>query len=394
MAKTRILFLEEARGFGGSVAAMARYGRPLRRRGLEVHAVLTSDDPRSLAALQETFDSVHVLPLPRRPAQVNQRLEELGRRSPWLKRLALAEVLAGEASRRLGWLWRLRTLMKQLRPHVLHANNGPQFNAAAMALGVQHRMPVVVTVRGGAAQTRMGRLGKRLATREIFISEYTCNRFGGAHSRSMILYDGIDVARYGPPAPRLAGGPLRVVHVGMFTPWKGQDLLLAAAAQVAARHADVEFYLCGEAIEPAQQEYARKLRQLAQENSLKGRVTFLGFRDDMIDTLRTMDVLVHSSLEGEPFGLVVLEGMATGLAVVASAEGGPAEIVRDGIDGLLVAPRDAGALAAAIEALRADPARRAALAASARQRALTCFDAERTADELARLYERLAHPRG
>lgn len=391
MAKTRILFVEEARGFGGSVAAMARYALPLRRRGLEVHAVLTSSDPRSLAALREGFDSVHVLPLPRRAPLVDQQLEELGKLSRWLKRAALAEVLAGEASRRMGWLWRLRQLMQRLRPHVLHANNGPQFNAAAMALGVVQRTPVVVTVRGGKAQTLAGRLARRFAAREIFISDYMCDLCGGPHSRSMILYDGIDVDRYAPPRPRPPGAPLRVVHVGMFTPWKGQDLLLAAAAEVVSRHGDVEFYLCGEAIEPAQQAYAQKLRRLAGENPLKGKVTFLGFRDDMIDTLGAMDVLVHSSLEGEPFGLVVLEGMAAGLAVVASAEGGPAEILRDGVDGLLTAPRDAHALAEAIEALRADPARRAALAASARQRALTCFDAERTADELARLYERLAH---
>ncbi len=388
----RILFLDEARGFGGSIAAMARYAQPLRRRGLEVHAVLTAVDERSLRALAG-FNSVHVLPLPHRNPGVSRRLEELGRRSTWLKRLALAEVVAAETSRRLGWLWRLGSLMQRLRPHVLHANNGPAFNAAALGLAAAMRTPTVVTVRGGSGQTAAARLGRRWADREIFISEHMSSMFTRPRPNSLVLYDGLDLSHYPPPAPR-AAGPLRVVHVGMFTPWKGQELFLQAAAEVAARCEGVEFYLCGDAIDPAQRAYADALRRKADENPLKGRVTFLGFRDDIIDALRRMDVLVHSSTEPEPFGLVVLEGMAAGLAVIAANEGGPAEIIRNGVDGLLTPPRDARALAAAIEGLLAEPRRRDALAAAARARAVACFDAERTADELARLYARLGRATG
>ncbi len=116
--------------------------------------------------------------------------------------------------------------------------------------------------------------------------------------------------------------------------------------------------------------YEERLHALAGELGVADRVEFRGFRDDVRAELAELDVLVHASTTPEPFGQVVLEGMAAGLPVVAAAAGGRAEIVTDGVDGLLVAPGDAAALAAALTRLAADPQLRERLGAAGRRTSL------------------------
>ena len=119
--------------------------------------------------------------------------------------------------------------------------------------------------------------------------------------------------------------------------------------------------------------YERELRALAESLGIAERVEFRGFREDVWPELASMDVLVHASVIPEPFGTVVLEGMAAGLAVIAADEGGPASVIADGETGRLFRSRDLDSLAAAMRALRRDPAERGASAPplSARSRTTT-----------------------
>lgn len=84
--------------------------------------------------------------------------------------------------------------------------------------------------------------------------------------------------------------------------------------------------------------YESELHALVTELGLDNAVTFTGFVDDVPVELARMDVLVHGSRVAEPFGQVIVEGMAAGLPVIATDAGGPREIITDGVDGLLVAP--------------------------------------------------------
>ncbi len=119
----------------------------------------------------------------------------------------------------------------------------------------------------------------------------------------------------------------------------------------------------------AADEYASKLEQQAADLAIEGRVGFLGFCSDVEDELRRLDVLVHASIIPEPFGQVVVEGMAVGLPVVASDAGGPAEVITDGVDGMLYPPGDIDSLARALRQLAADPSLRQRLGEAARTRA-------------------------
>ena len=116
--------------------------------------------------------------------------------------------------------------------------------------------------------------------------------------------------------------------------------------------------------------FAASVADLVGELRLAGRVDLRGFQADVPAELAEMDVLVHASIIPEPFGHVVVEGMAAGLPVVAADAGGPAEVVDHGRTGLLTPPGDVGALAAQLRELRDDPALRLRLSVTGEQASL------------------------
>lgn len=143
--------------------------------------------------------------------------------------------------------------------------------------------------------------------------------------------------------------------IGLFsrlTHWKGQHILLEALASLPPRFCAL---LVGDALFAEDKDYVRDLHQQVESLGLKKRVRFLGFREDVWNLMSSCDVLVHCSVLAEPFGRVVVEGMATGKPMIAANAGGVPEIVEDHQTGLLVPPGDVSALVKAIRTLEADP---------------------------------------
>jgi glycosyltransferase involved in cell wall biosynthesis len=122
------------------------------------------------------------------------------------------------------------------------------------------------------------------------------------------------------------------------------------------------------------------------EHGLAGRAGITGFVDDPAAAMRALDVVVHASTQPEPFGLVIAEAMACGRPVIATAAGGAAEIVDDGVDALTVPPSDPQALADAIRRLALDPELRSRMGAAGRAKAERRFDRARLAAEAIPIY--------
>jgi glycosyltransferase involved in cell wall biosynthesis len=182
------------------------------------------------------------------------------------------------------------------------------------------------------------------------------------------------------------GGPL-VGIVGRLEPWKGQDVFLRAAARVVAEHPAAAFAVVGGVTPGKREEYASELRALAGELGLDGRVHFTGHAMDVFPWFDALDVCVHAT-HGEPFGLVLVEAMALGKPLVATALGGPVEIVEEGVSGLLVPPGDDEAMARAISGVLSDAGLAARLAEGGSRRALEFTD-ERMAASFAGLLREL-----
>jgi len=100
------------------------------------------------------------------------------------------------------------------------------------------------------------------------------------------------------------------------------------------------------------QDYKRRLEEIARDPALAGRVEFVGFVDDPARFYAAADAVVHCSTAPEPFGRVIVEGMLAGRPVIATNHGGATEILQSGVTGWLVPPGDAHALAGMLEKLR------------------------------------------
>lgn len=204
-----------------------------------------------------------------------------------------------------------------------------------------------------ALRAVLGLSGRIVAPSDSHLAKVT-TQLPGLADRAESIHNGIRLeefatSRRGPDAGRRPEGRY-LLTIAAHNPKKGLDVLLSAFARVADRHPDVRLVLLGDG--PLRDQ----LEAQASRLELGERVRFLGTRGraETIELLQGCAVLVLAS-RAEPFGLAVLEALACGRPVVATRVGGIREIVRDGVDGLLVEPDDPAALAAAIDTFLDDP---------------------------------------
>jgi glycosyltransferase involved in cell wall biosynthesis len=161
--------------------------------------------------------------------------------------------------------------------------------------------------------------------------------------------------------------------VGRIAEYKGQHLLVDALWQLRERGVKMQGVVAGHAMEP---DYLEGLKHRVQEAGLQDDVVFLGFQQDSHVLIRTLDVLVLTTVK-ETFGMVLVEAMHLGVAVIGSAAGGVPEIIQDGVSGLLFESGDSTSLADAIQTLYDNGERRARLAAAGQRVAQSDFDRDR-----------------
>lgn len=206
-----------------------------------------------------------------------------------------------------------------------------------------------------------------------------------------VVHDGItDEALARDPMPIVTGkwknNPPRVGILGRLVEWKGQHVFLEAAQKVLQTGAQAEFVLIGGALF-GEADYEAQLR--AQAASLGEAITFTGFRSDVPELLKGLDILVHASITPEPFGQVVTEGMAAGLPVIATDAGGVQEIINNGENGILTPMGDSDALAKALSDLLENPTRAQRLARAGWRHIREHFTARQTAERLENVYDTL-----
>jgi glycosyltransferase involved in cell wall biosynthesis len=279
---------------------------------------------------------------------------------------------------------RLARLAKAHQVDVIHTNSLKAFTYGALA-GRIAGVPVVAHLRddldhleAGAAGNAVRSLLRRLPAAVVGCSAHVLTAARMTSPRSHVVYTGIsreDVADQAVPRR----DPPVVGMVARIAPWKGQHLFLQAAAEVAARRPDARFRVIGGPMF-GEDAYLRELEGLAAVGPLAGRVEFTGFVADPRAAYERLAVAVATSVTPEPFGKVIIEAMARGVPVVAPSEGGPTEIITHGVDGLLVPPRDPGALASAILRLLDHPGLAAALAEQALHTTRTRFTLEASAE--------------
>jgi glycogen synthase len=278
-------------------------------------------------------------------------------------------------------LFSLRSAVAAFRPDVLHVQCFGPNGTYATALARMTGLPLVVSLQGETLMDDTDifdtsrvlrfslRKGLHRAAAVTGCSAFTLadavERFGLEAERGQVIFNGVDLTTGGAPVDGPAafvpnpGQPDRpyVLALGRVVEKKGFDLLLAAFAAVPAdrRTADLVIAGAGPSLED--------LEHRAGALGVGTQVHFVGrLSRDQVATAMAGAALFVMPSRLEPFGIVVLEGWRAGVAVMATARGGPPEYVRDGHDGVLVDPFDTAAFATALEGLLADPGRRRAMA--------------------------------
>jgi glycosyltransferase involved in cell wall biosynthesis len=321
---------------------------------------------------QERFD-VEVIVLGRRGLLADE-IEGLG--------VPVTALAAGEGVRpglvaRLAWhFWRRGTHAVHThdeRPHI-HATPAAWLAGVPRVVHTRHSQGAKLSPR----QTKVVNALARLTDRFVCVSRDGLKRAlvsGLPRSRVMLLWNGIDLSRFRATGP-VPQGP--VVTVARLSPEKDVANLVRATSLIAEKEPGVRVLVAGDG--PCMAD----LRRESSDRRLAGVLEFLGVVRDIPPLLARAGVFVLPSLS-EGVSLTLLEAMACGLPVVATAVGGSPEAVEDGVTGLLVPPADPAALAAAILRVWRDPELARRLGAAGRRRAERHFDVVR----MVRAYEGL-----
>ena len=312
---------------------------------------------------------------------------------PWVRRVGSPLDVAYNASNApiSPWPGTRRRVVEELRafaPEVVHAHE-PLTPSASMFAVLAHPAPVVATFHSGADRARLfdiaapvlRRVARRIDVR-VAVSEraatFVRSRIGGTYR---VIPNGVDVARFAhaTPAEGLPPGP-RLLFVGRLDERKGFPTAVAAFGMLARDRPDLRLIVVGEGRD-------RDAVTGLLPSGVRERVTLLGAvrNEDIHPFHAAADIYLAPSVGGESFGIVLVEAMAAGLPVVASDIPGYDEVISDGVDGLLVPPRDPEALTAAVARVLDDRRLAARLGEAARHRAAR-FDWEVVVDELEESY--------
>jgi glycosyltransferase involved in cell wall biosynthesis len=215
-------------------------------------------------------------------------------------------------------------------------------------------------------------------------------------NKSLIVYNAVSLsergnADQGLDLRRELGVPRDAPLVGMVgrvTHWKGQEILAEAAGQLLRNHPDVHFVAVGSYFAD-ESHYLDKLKSLIVALGLEGRFHLTGYRSNVADVYRALDIFVLPSRKPEPFGRVTVEAMIEGRAVIATNHGGTCELISEGETGMLVPPSDPNALKVAIEKLLDDRKLRETIGRSAAKYAHEHFGLLRYREKMQGIIETL-----
>jgi sugar transferase (PEP-CTERM/EpsH1 system associated) len=298
---------------------------------------------------------------------------------------------------------RLWALLRKLRPQVVHTRNPGVMDCAIVAFlaGVPVR---IHGMHGWDIDDLHGNIFKKRMIRRIcrpFISRYVAV---SAHIRQWLvdstgipadrvhrIYNGVDTRRFSPPSDRGNGlrgvaasnTPVTIGTIGRLEPVKDQTTLARAFTTLMKRRPDLRTRARLKIVGGGSLQVA--IEAVLRDGECLESAALTGYRDDVPEQLRAMDIFVLPSLN-EGISNTILEAMATGLPVVASAVGGNVELVADGVNGRLVPPADPVRLAEALEAYLDQPELIASHGNEARRRAQSLFALDTMVQEYGRLY--------
>ncbi|WP_169750255.1 glycosyltransferase [Streptosporangium amethystogenes] len=364
----RVFYMIGTMGIGGAESQVVLRAKELRARGVDSRVLLLFDGGPFEAFLQDAGVPV-----------VHLRFRTIST-AGW-RRALLCDIAA---------FCRLVRLLRQARPHVLHAHlfhsyaiGVPAGKLAGVPLVVAGRhTPLMITGRG-LLTSLIDRAANHMADHIVPVSQSIADELSSrfrVHHKISVIHNGLPPTAFLPhsPAPLETEFPV-VVCVSRLQPLKGHRYLLDAAALLELRGLRCTIVLIGDG--PERGNLEKQAEQLGID------VRFPGFRTDVHAWLARADIMAHPTL-AEALGNCIMEAMAAGLPTVSTRVGGVPELLEEN-RGLLVPPADAAALADAIQRLLTDHVLAKRLGASAQAWAVDHLTSDRLVNRYLSTYARL-----
>jgi len=296
----------------------------------------------------------------------------------------------------LGAVADLTRIIDRAGVEVIHTNS---FKSAVLSVlpATLTGTPLVYHAHSSRAYSDHGVLDHVVCTasqRIIANSSFTAETFGPWGEKTDVVYNPVDADRFDPGRVSIepvrdrygtSDGPL-IGSVGRLTPRKRQTDLIEAFPRILDSYPDATLLLVGGQYDGLGTEFEMKVTERIRELGLEDSVIVTGFLEDIESVIAALDVLVHPA-EKEPLGRVVIEGLLLETPVVASGDGGIAEIIDHGETGLLVPQGNPAAIADGVTRLLDDPDWATSLGRAGRQTARDRFDPDRITDAEEQIYE-------
>lgn len=409
---TRVLYIDLAPRPGGSIISLAHLVQGLDRTRWQPMVILSQQNAFAdfeaigIDVARVRTPQWEVLTAGKENHSSEKRPAKEGGAGAWMRRGAYRARLwhlGGDLRR-----WRrdilpvaraLLPLIRAFRPHLIHLNDAIPLVRHGILAAKWTRTPVINHSRAFVPLNALDRRWLLPSLRGmIFISQAVARaQLQGVASPPphRVIPNPVDLAAFRHPYPpaqvrREFGAPLDAPLIGMvgrITRWKGQHVFIEALARLRQRFPQAHGLILGEAGTARDQAYKETLQARSRELGLETHLHWAGHRTDIPRILPALDALAHCSVEPEPFGRVIIEGMAAGVPVTASAAGGALEIIDEGVNGLLTPPGDAEALAAALIRLLDDASLRDRLIAHGRHTVAERYTVEKHVAAVTAFYE-------
>ena len=264
-------------------------------------------------------------------------------------------------------------------------------------------IPCISHIHAYYTLTHFDKFFKKFVDKFVCVSNDVANEYNKnlcTGNKTVMIHNGLDMAlhknNYDNERIRKEIGvkteDFLVCLIGRIVAWKGHEYFIKAIAKIANKYPKIIGIIVGDIgydYYSIQESYYRKLILLIKELKINEKIIFTGFRSDVPRLISAMDIIVHASSSPEPFGLVVIEGMASGKPVIATAKGGVLDIIEDGVNGILIPCKDTDSMAKAILKIYHDKKMAKKIGVEARKRIIKKFTIEHQVAAVEKLYDSL-----
>ncbi|AMK78381.1 MULTISPECIES: glycosyltransferase family 4 protein [Methylomonas] len=398
----KIIFVENGIGYGGAIICLRHLVRNIDRSRFLPMVVTGRTGPQYEEIANESLwkhipdRHIDIVSLKGKTASIE-----------WLKKLPPLKFCINQLLARADDVFNFVPFFVQLLwtawrfdADLIHANNEPVCNRAALLVAKILRIPSICHVRGDPVDSRIGRWTYALPDHFVSVSNWVAEamrkNLDVPQQKISVVYDGIaleklDINSNGNTFRQQYNIPQNafvVGLVGLLIPWKGQEIFLTAASLLKGKIPNLRMLIIGGTPDDYLS-YENRLKQRVIEEELTELVIFTRHIPNMENVYNGLDIVVSASISPEPLGTVVIESMAMGRPLIGPAHGGGAEMISAGESGLLFSPGDANSLAKAILTFYESPEMRKKLGATARVTALQNFSVETHTNKIQALYENL-----